>query len=138
MTTTRLSIVIDGLARSLAPHVTAAAAITNQIAEALLGADNETLTEYLNARPAEETLAMFGRHSAFGEALNTAGGIACEMLAAWDAPTVIPAVDVASVADKLARQRRVLAFDGATFTITDLPAPEPEPTVDIQPEPAPE
>lgn len=131
MTTHRITTDIDRDAQSVFAHLTSAAHLMNRIAAIPLGADDSTITAWLNAQTPDEINAMFSAHAALGEAVNTSLQVAAAVLSQWGVTPSITLVDTRSVADKLADQRRVLSITEAGFLVTTLP---PEPVTEEQPQ----
>jgi hypothetical protein len=112
-----------------------AIAVANRMVETLLALGDAELTAWLNSESAAEIQARFAAHEQLGTFLNGAVAIAAEWAGAKHQP---PFVNISSVAQKLAGQRRVLAFADGLFSVTTLPLPEPEPQPEIPAEPEPE
>jgi ATP phosphoribosyltransferase regulatory subunit HisZ len=113
-------------ARQAANHIANASVIANRMVAAMLQLNDEQLTAWLNSQPPEYTKALFAAHGQLGSAINSAGDVAQAVLSESGVTVNIPAVDVRSVADKLADQRRVLSFVDGLFAVSTLPEPEPE------------
>ncbi len=113
-------------AQQCASHISSAAVLAGQMTSAALRLDDEQITAWLNSRPPQETQELFAAHNALGQAINAAADVAAAALAASGIPANIQRVDVRPVTEKLADQRRVLAFEDGVFSVTTLP-PEPEP-----------
>ncbi len=119
MQTSLIDLQIDGLTQKIHSHATAAAQHANTLAKLLLSMSDDELTAWLRAN-AEKLEVMFARHETVGLSANT-------LLETTAAQLEIPTpelVNVLSVADKLAAQRRVI--DWQTLTVSTLP-PEPQP-----------
>jgi L-fucose isomerase-like protein len=111
-------------ARQCANHIASASAIANRMVAAMLSLDDEQLTAWLNSQPREDVEALLAAHGQLGEAINAAATVAQAVLNESGMSANIPPVDVRSVAEKLADQRRVLTYANGAFTVTALP-PEP-------------
>ncbi len=123
-------------ARACASHLANASILTNRMVSAMLALDDAALTEWLNSQPPQDTTALFAAHGMLGEAINSAAQIAQSVLIESGVSVNIPQVDVRSVAEKLASNRRVLSFENGVFGVTTLPPePEPEPAPEPEPEP---
>jgi hypothetical protein len=127
MNTHRINSDLDSDAQAIGNYLASAAMVANQTASRVLALDDAALAAWLNSRPPQDTLAMFAAHEALGTAINAAQLAAGSVLAAWGVTRQSVAVDVRPFADKLAERRRVVGFDGSTWTVETLPAPEPEP-----------
>jgi hypothetical protein len=128
MTTHRITADIDAAAQSIAAHLAACAALANRMHQIPLAADDATLTAWLNQQAPADTQALFAAHGQLGEIINAASQIAAGVLSQWGITPNISAVDVRSVPEKLADQRRTLDLTESGFVVTTLsPEPEPEP-----------
>jgi hypothetical protein len=117
-----------------AAHLFAAgAAKLNAQAARILAMDDAALTTWLQTRVANGTLdTLLTRHATTGAAANAALDATCATLAESgekDIPTT--RVDIRSIPEKLAAQRRTIDMD--TLTVTTLP-PEPETPGNAEPQ----
>lgn len=119
MQTSPTDLAIDGLTRKIHSHATAAAQHANTLAKLLLAMSDDDLTAWIRANKSKLEV-MFARHETVGLSVNTL----LETTSAQLESTLPELVDVRSVADKLAAQRRVI--DWETLTVSTLP-PEPQP-----------
>jgi hypothetical protein len=133
----RLNAALAEKARNASAHLAAAAHEVNGMAELMLSLDDAALTEWLNHRPAEETLQKFTRHGILGEAINAGLGVSKLELEESGLPAPSATVDVRSVPEKLAARGRVFSADNGVFLVTTPPPPAP-PAEDPEPEPEPE
>jgi len=122
---------LAGDASSAANHIVNAAVLANRMSASMLSLDDEQLTAWLNSQPREDVEALLAAHGQLGEAINDAALVAQAVLNESGMSANIPPVDVRSVAEKLAAQRRILSIDNGVFTVTTLP-------LETKPEPAPE
>lgn len=127
----RIKFDLDRAAQDLSAHMAAATTLANRLVSIPLSATNEQLSEWLNSLTPEEVTRSFATHAMLGEALNASAAVATVFLATWGITANIAAVDIAPVAEKLARKGRSLAFDGVRFEVTTQTPQEPE----IVPEP---
>ena len=109
---------IDRLTSDIHSHAIAQAQAANQMAKALLAMSDADLSAWLQSH-AQDLETIFTRHAAVGEAINAL----LETTAAQLESTLPELVDVRSVADKLADQRR--SIDWQTLTVSTIP-PEPQ------------
>lgn len=123
----RLNATLAEDARNIAAHLQAAAHKANGMVKTMLDLDDTDLTSWLNSQQPAETLALFGAHGQLGEALNAAATVAHAVLESSGLSAPDTAVDIRSVADKLAAQGRVLDFTNGVFTVTTPPPAEPDP-----------
>jgi hypothetical protein len=101
---------------------------------AMIALTDDQLTAWLNSQPREDVEALLAAHGQLGDAINAAATVAQAVLNESGMSANIPPVDVRSVAEKLAAQRRILSIDNGAFTVTTLPLePEPEPQFDPLP-----
>ena len=121
-------------ARACANHLANASILTNRMVTAMIALTDDQLTAWLNSQPREDVEALLAAHGQLGEAINDAALVAQAVLNESGMSANIPLVDVRSVAEKLAAQRRILSIDNGAFTVTTLPpGPEPEPQFDPLP-----
>ena len=121
-------------ARQCAQNLAKSSDLANRMVTAMIALDDDKLTAWLNSQPPQDTMALFTAHGLLGEAINGAASVAQAVLSESGVAVSIPAVDVRSVAEKLADHGRVFAFEDGVFSVTTISVPEPEP----QPEPEPE
>ena len=125
-TTEATTAAIASDAQRLAGFASACVGLANSMARHPLSLSSADLTEWLNAKPAEQRMGEFAAHAALGEALNATVAVAEASMGL--AEGALGRVDVRPVADKLASQNRALAFGADGFAVTDLPPVEsPEP-----------
>lgn len=124
----KLTATIAADAASAAKYISNAITLANRMSDALTGADNETLAEFLNSRGArlEEDLT---EHAALGVALNTAAESAIRSLG-----IILPVFTVASMADRLLATNRTATLTETGWVIADIPQPDPEPESTPDPE----
>jgi hypothetical protein len=108
-------------AQQCAAHISSAAVLAGQMTSAALRLDDAQLTAWLNSRHPQETQELFAAHDLLGQAINAAADVAATALAASGITANIQRVDVRSVDEKFADQRRVLAFEDGVFSVTTLP-----------------
>jgi hypothetical protein len=112
------------LARQCGLHLASAANLANQMVDSTMALSDEKLTDWLNAK-ADVATNIFSAHGQLGGGINSAA--AAMKLPAVGVKVDIPAVDVRSVAEKLASAGRVLAFSNGAFSVTTTPITETEP-----------
>ncbi len=117
---------LAGDASSAANHIANAAVLANRMSESMLSLNAEQLTAWLNSQSRTDVEILLSAHGQLGQAINAAALVAQAVLNESGMSANIPPVDVRSIEDKLADQRRVLTYANGAFTVTTLP-PEPEP-----------
>ena len=117
---------LAGDASSAANHIANAAVLANRMSESMLSLNDEQLTAWLNSQSRTDVEILLSAHGQLGQAINAAALVAQAVLNESGMSANIPPVDVRSIEDKLADQRRVLTYANGAFTVTTLP-PEPEP-----------
>jgi hypothetical protein len=132
---TKINAALADDAKACANHLANSAILANRMVSAMLALDDERLTEWLNSRTPQETEEIFTAHKLLGDAINGAAQVASAVLAASGIAANIPTVDTRSVAEKLAANRRELAFVDGLFTVSTLPPPEPVEEDELEPEP---
>ena len=123
---------LAGDASSAANHIANAAVLANRMSASMLALDDEQLTAWLNSQSRTDVEILLSAHGQLGQAINAAALVAQAVLNESGMSANILPVDVRSIEDKLADQRRVLTYADGAFVVTTLP-PEPEP----EPEPLP-
>jgi hypothetical protein len=127
---TKINAALADDAKAVSNHLANSAILANRMVSAMLALDDERLTEWLNSRTPQETEEIFAAHKMLGDAINGAAQVASAVLAASGIASNIPTVDIRSVAEKLAANRRELAFADGAFAVTTLP---PEPVEEDEP-----
>ena len=123
-TTEATSASIASDAQRLAGFAAACVGLANSMAKHPLSLSAADLTEWLNAKPAEQRMGEFAAHAALGEALNATVAVAESSMGLAEGS--LGRVDVRPVADKLASQNRAMTFGADGFSVTDLPPPPAE------------
>lgn len=117
---------LAGDASSAANHIANAAVLANRMSASMLSLDDEQLTAWLNSQSRTDVEILLSAHGQLGQAINAAALVAQAVLNESGMSANIPPVDVRSVAEKLADQRRVMTYENGGFLVTTLPA-EPDP-----------
>lgn len=117
---------LAGDASSAANHIANAAVLANRMSASMLALDDEQLTAWLNSQSRTDVEILLAAHGQLGQAINAAALVAQAVLNESGMSANIPPVDVRSIEDKLADQRRVLTYANGAFAVATLP-PEPEP-----------
>ena len=117
---------LAGDASSAANHIANAAVLANRMSASMLAMDDDQLTAWLNSQSRTDVEILLAAHGQLGQAINSAATVAQAVLNESGMSANIPPVDVRSVPEKLADQRRVMTYENGAFAVTTLP-PEPEP-----------
>lgn len=117
---------LAGDASGAANHIANAAVLANRMSASMLALDDKQLTAWLNSQSRTDVEILLAAHGQLGQAINAAALVAQAVLNESGMSANIPPVDVRSIEDKLADQRRVLTYANGAFAVATLP-PEPEP-----------
>jgi hypothetical protein len=115
-------------AKSCALHLASAAVLAGRITDSFLSLSDEQLADWLNSQSPAETQALLVAHGQLGAALNSASGIARDVLTESGIEVNIPVVDVRPLGEKLGEQYRAITYTGGQWVVTQLPQPEVEPS----------
>jgi len=123
-TTAKINSEIVQTIRSAANHNVSSIVHANQIVQIPLTLNDVELSDWLNSYNIEEMETLFSAHHEYGSAMNAAAKAAEDILKSSGFEVSIPRVDVRSVVDKLADQRRTMNFVDGKWVIETLPIKE--------------
>lgn len=111
---------LQGCYESAAGHL-------NAITGHILGLGNNDLATFGNKLGPQEMAQLTTLHGLQGDGVNQLVEGVNAVLASIGQPQSNASVDVRPLPEKLAAQYREIVFDGAAFSVVDLPQPEPAP-----------